>query len=122
MAAIFSGLSVAWFHHGRGAAVALVLAVLFSTLCAIVAFALSYRAIAKRLGKAKPVLGAFRGSLIATSTFVIAVLVHTAAFPGNGGFLTSIVPVLVIGFGTLGWLVAAIGAAVGAFCERHYFA
>lgn len=122
MAAIFAGPFVSWFHFGQGGATAVRLATLFSTLCAMVAFCLTYCVTVNRSGIAKPVFGAFRGSVVAIATFLVAVLAHTLVFPGNGGFRVSIFPVLLIGLATFGWLVAGIGAAVGLFCERHYFA
>lgn len=122
VAALFSGLLILWFHSNRAFTEALPLAMFYSLFCAALVMYLTSRVARKRLGIAQPVVGALRGSLLGVATFVIAVIVHTIFFPGMGGFFVSIFPILLIGLGMFGWVVAIIGALVGAFCERRYFA
>jgi len=63
-----------------------------------------------------------RGAFLSVVTFLIAVVGHTAFFPGQGGFFVSLIPVMLIGLAMFGWGIAIVGACVGVFCERRYFA
>jgi hypothetical protein len=94
----------------------------FGALSALAAYALVYRVAHRRFEKKKPVLGAMRGASLGVATFLIAVIGHTAFFPGRGGFFISLVPITLTGLAMFGWGVAIIGAFVGRFCEHRYFA
>ena len=116
----FGGLLTLLFHFNRGA-IALPIGLAFGVLSAFVGYLLVFYLVRRRYGNTKPVFGELRGSVLGTSTFLISVSAHTALFPGAGGFLSSIFPIMFIGLVMFGWIVALIGAELGAFCERHYF-
>lgn len=123
--AIVAGLSggvLTWLFHSNSGSVAVLFGLSFGALSALVAYALVYRVARLRFENKTPVLGAMRGAALSVATFLIAVLSHTVFFPGQGGFLVSLGPVLFISLAMFGWGVAIIGAFVGAFCERRYFA
>lgn len=121
IAAICGGLLTLFFHQSRGPVSGLI-GVVFGAVSAFVAYGLVYGFSRGRIGNKKPVLGAIRGAMLGVATFLIAVIVHTALFPGKGGFFISLTPILLIGLGMFSWAVALVGGCVGVFCERRYFA
>lgn len=121
VAAISGGLLTGFFHHNSGIS-AVPIAFAFGVFSALVAYLLVYQVARRRVAGNKPVLGAMRGAALAVATFVVATIGHTALFPGQGGFLASLLPVLLIGLAMFGWGVAIVGACMGALCERYYFA
>jgi Na+(H+)/acetate symporter ActP len=120
-AAGLGGSLLTWLVHQESSADAVPLAVAFGVLSALIAHVLVLSVVKRRVGRAKPVLGALRGAFLGVATFVIAVTIHTAFFPGRTGFPASLVPVLLVGLALFGWGVAIVGACVGAFCERRHF-
>lgn len=119
-AGIFGSL-LTWLFHQPSGVIAMFIGAAFGAVSALVAYALVYRVALRRLENNKPVLGAIRGAALGIATFLIAVIVHTAFFPGRGGFFVSLVPILLIGLAMFGWGVAIVGACLGLFCERRYF-
>ena len=121
VAAVF-GAALTYLYHRNSGWNDLLVVSLFGVLAGVVAYGLVYLVSMSRLGKAKPILGWWRGAAVGFGTFLIVVLLHTAFFPGMGGFFVSLAPVLFIVTIMFGWAVAIVGAFVGAFCERQYFA
>ena len=122
LASGISGSLLTWLFHHNSGAIAVLIGVVFGAISAVVAYALVYRMVRSRLRNKKPVLGAVRGALLGVATFLIAVIIHTVSFPGQGGFFPSLIPIILIGLAMFGWGVAIVGACVGVFCERRYFA
>ncbi|OGB21002.1 MAG: hypothetical protein A3I66_15040 [Burkholderiales bacterium RIFCSPLOWO2_02_FULL_57_36] len=120
--AAVSGTALTYLYHRNSGWNASLVVSIFGVLAGMVAYGLVYWVSFSRLGKARPILGWWRGSAIGLGTFLIVVMLHTAFFPGHGGFFVSLAPVLLIGIVMFGWAVAIVGACVGAFCERQYFA
>jgi hypothetical protein len=100
----------------------LIIALLFSLLAGGLSYFIVHFVASRRIEKNAPVLGWWRGAIIALAVFVAVVLIHTLIFPGQGGFIVSALPVLFIGLAMFGWLVAIVGALVGVVCERKFFA
>lgn len=121
VAGIFGGM-LTWYFHSDSGSISVLVGLSFGALSALVAYVLVYRGTRRRFENKKPVLGAMRGTALGVATFLIAVICHTVFFPGRGGFFVSLVPILLIGLAMFGWGVAIIGAFVGWFCERRYFA
>lgn len=121
VAAIFGGSLACLFHYNRGP-ISVLIGGGFGAVSALVAYGLVYRVTRSRVGIKKPVLGPMLGALLGLATFLVSVIGHTVFFPGQGSFLASLIPISFIGLGMFGWLVAIIGACVGVFCERRYFA
>jgi hypothetical protein len=111
-----------WFHLHSALFISLFTALSFSVVTFIVAYGLTFICITKRNGIRKPVPGALRGAALGMATFIAVVILHTAIFPGNGGFLFSVLPILGIGLSMFGWAVAIIGSCIGMWCERRYLA
>ena len=97
-----------------GAPVVVALAV----LAALLAYGSFYLVVRKRLGSAKPVIGAWRGAAIATAIFAAAVMVHSIHAPGASGFLISFIGQFVISFIVVGWAAAAVGAGLGMLIDK----
>lgn len=92
LAAGILGSLLTWLFHQPSGAIAMFIGAAFGAVSALVAYALVYRVAPRRLENKKPVLGAIRGAALGIATFLIAVIVHTAFFPGRGGFFVSLVP------------------------------
>jgi len=116
-----SGALLTWLFHRNDGLSSIPIGVAFGALSGFVAYSLIYCLTRARFEEKRPVLGAARGAALGIATFVISLICHTALFPGKGGFLTSLGPITLIGVAMFGWCVAAIGACVGLYCERHYF-
>jgi len=92
--------------------------VALAVLAALLAYGAFYLVVRKRLGRAKPVIGAWRGAAIATAIFAVAVMVHSIHSPGSSGFPISFIGQFVISFILVGWAAAAVGAGLGLLIDK----
>lgn len=99
---------------GSGAPVVVALA----SLAALLAYGAFYLVVKKRLGRAVPVIGAWRGAAIATAIFAVAVMLHSIHSPGASGFPISFIGQFVISFILVGWAAAVVGASLGMLIDK----
>jgi hypothetical protein len=119
--ALVGAAVLTFIFHRANTEVALRVAASFGVFAAGAAFVVVWLITRRRMRGLSPVLGGRLGAIAALGTFLITVAVHTAVYPGSGGFLTSLPAVLSIGAVMFGWVVALVGAGVGLLCERLYF-
>ncbi len=121
VAAIVSWPMVYWFHFFGMESHPAELASAFSLVAAGLAEFWVWVALSWRIRTAKiPAFGGWVGAGLAILVFLCGVMIHTIAFPGHGGFFSSIFPILAIGLILFGWAIALIGAALGALCQRIF--
>lgn len=115
-----SWLLVTLFHLNRGMNTAAMIATGYSFLSALIAWTVVYLTL-KRRSKAQrvPIFGAKIGAGLAYLVLVVMITIHTSFFPGTGGFLINVIPILILGTIYFGWMVILAGAFVGYQCEKR---